>query len=94
MMSDGRLTEEELERRLEELRARVTRAAPRKELPTHLDPYGLSWIAAAVVFIALLIYRDFVHHPEGASLMALVGAAASFLVVRLILWMIRRARIR
>jgi hypothetical protein len=93
-MSAGRLTDEEMERRLEELRARIAHYPRGKKPPKRAEIHWISYIAAAVVFVALLIIRDFINRPQQASLIALAGAAAAFCAVNLILWVIRKNQVR
>ena len=93
-MDESRLTDEEAERRLDELRSRIALKAHGKKPPRRFEINWISYIAAAVVFVALLIIRDFINNPQQASLIAIAGAAVFFCAVNLILWMIRKNQAR
>ena len=93
-MTNGHIPDPEVERRLEELRERIVKMAPGKKPQKQADLSWISYIAAAIVFVALLILRDFVNYPVQASLLALAGAAVTFFVLSMIFWIIRKIQAR
>jgi O-antigen/teichoic acid export membrane protein len=70
-----------------ETRFRPTRPASRPKLIAAIVIGPVLWVVALVVAAWLVKHRDAIEY-------ALVVAAASFVVALLVLWLLRRARLR
>jgi hypothetical protein len=92
------LTDEEVERRLDELRNRLN-ANDRPKRSTAAEPLmvvlrSLCYVVAAIVFVVALILFDFINQPVEASILALLCAAAAFCITSLIVWAVKKFRSR